>query len=799
MLAIIKKEIQTFFATSVGYLVIAIFLILNGLFLWVFSGEFNILNSGFATLSPFFFIAPWILLLLIPAITMRSIAEEKKQGTLELLLTKPIRTWQLVLGKYLGSLFLICIALLPSGLYVYTLSALAKPAGAIDMGVIIGSYSALLLLCSTYTAIGIFASSITNNQVVAFLTALFICFVGYFGLSGIADYQLLGTADYTLEQIGMQLHYERISLGVLDTRDIVYFISLSVLFILLTTVLLTAQNTKKILKGAGILIVGCLVINWIGTSMYHRYDLTRDGRYTVSDATQNLLKDAAVPIAIEVLLEGDFPSEFRRLQTETRQLLEEFSSVNPDVKHIFINPFEDEDFRKETTQELMRHGLTPMEVSVKENGKTAVETVVPWAIINYQNRKAKVALVKNTMGATTEERVTNSIQQLEYAFAEALKKVIHPKKQKIAVLAGNGQLPDAKIADYIKTLQEYYFIGKFTLDSVAKNPEKTLQDLQKFDMVINAKPTEAFSEKEKYVLDQFVMKGGKSLWLVESVGMEIDSLFKPENKGKAIAFVQDLHLKDMLFAYGVRINPVIVNDYYSAPIMLASGKGNETQFTPYPWAYASIAKSTTAHPIVKNIEAVKFEFSNQIDTLKNSVQKTILLTSSEKSKLEGVPKEFNLHKIIGERAAIDSYPTQPQNLAVLLEGRFPSTYKDRVKPMHTQDHIDTSSPTKMVVIADGDVIKNSLRKGKPVPLGYDPYMNLQYGNKEFLINAVHYLLDDTGLVSIRSKQVAIAFLDLEKVMKERGYWQAINLIVPLLFIGISGIGFSIYRKKKYSR
>jgi len=317
-----------------------------------------------------------------------------------------------------------------------------------------------------------------------------------------------------------------------------------------------------------------------------------------------------------------------------------------------------------------------------------------------------------------------------------------------------------------------------------------------FDMIINAKPTEAFSEKEKYVLDQFIMKGGKSLWLLESVTMEVDSLMNPE--GSAVAVMQDLRLGDALFSYGVRVNPVIVNDLYSAPLVLASGQGNDTQFTPYPWFYASLTKSNNNHPIVKNTESVKFDFANQIDTLRNEVKKTILLTSSDKSKLEGVPKEIRLD-IIRKKPDIASYNQGPQDLAVLLEGKFKSTYKDRIKPVNLSAHKDYSAPTKMIVIGDGDVIRNKTRRGQPIELGYDPYMNLKYGNKEFLLNSINYLLDDSGLIEVRSKEIEIPFLDVEKVVANKTLWQVINILCPLLALGIFGFLFTWMRKKRYQK
>ena len=238
MFAILKKEINSFFASPIGYLVIAIFLVLNGLFLWLFKGEFNILDYGFADLSPFFLLAPWILIFLIPAVTMRSFSDEKKQGTLELLLTKPISHLHIVLGKYFGAFILILIALLPTLLYVYTVYQLGNPVGNLDLGSTIGSYFGLLFLVAAYNAIGIFASTISDNQIVAFITAVFICFVFYIGFEGLAEF----TSSNFLDQLGMSVHYKSMSRGVLDTRDIIYFLSITVFFLMLTK--LNISKTK---------------------------------------------------------------------------------------------------------------------------------------------------------------------------------------------------------------------------------------------------------------------------------------------------------------------------------------------------------------------------------------------------------------------------------------------------------------------------------------------------------------------------------------------------------------------------
>ena len=792
MLAILKKEINSFFASPIGYLVVAIFLIVNGLFLWLFKGEFNILDYGFADLSSFFLLAPWVLLFLIPAVTMRSFSDEKKQGTIELLLTKPISHFNIVLGKYFGALLLIIIALVPTLLYVFTVYQLGNPVGNLDMGSTLGSYFGLLFLVAAYTAIGLFASTLSNNQIVAFIIAIFICLFFFIGLDSIAEF----TSSAFVEQLGINFHFKSISRGVLDSRDILYFLSVTLFFLILTKHGINTKKTrKKELIQILVLGLGLLVVNISTQSTYKRFDLTKDQRYTLSPSVLNIVKAVDSPIIIDVFLEGDFPPEFRRLQTETKQLLEEFSAYNPLIVYNFINPSKDDKSRDANIRSLNQRGLTPLQLSVNENGKSTQEVIFPWALASYNNETVKISLLKNKIGASAKDMVSNSVQQLEYVFADGFSKLVYPKRRKIAVLRGNGQLKNKYIADFVKTLRDYYFIAPFTLDSVATNPQRTLDKLEEFDLVINAKPTEAFSEEEKLVLDQFIMNGGKSLWLIDKVAIDKDSLYN--DAGKSFATARDLNLTDFFFKYGIRINPVLVNDLYSAPITLAIGEGSEAQFQPIQWQYSPLASGTNNHPIVNNINLVKFDFANQIDTLKNKVSKTILLKSSPLSKLLGTPREVSLD-IITKQPDRATFNNGNQTLAVLLEGEFTSVYNNRIKPFKLSEEKNKSAATKIIVIADGDVIKNDVGRKGPQQLGFDKWTGQTYGNKEFLLNAVNYLLDDDGLINIRSKEIAIAFLDSEKISAKKTKWQLINIVLPLVLLGVFGFVFNFYRKKKYA-
>jgi ABC-2 type transport system permease protein len=792
MLAILKKEINSFFASPIGYLVVAIFLLLNGLFLWVFKGEFNILDYGFSDLSPFFLLAPWILMFLVPAVTMRSFSDEKKQGTLELLVTKPISHLNIVLGKYFGAFLLISISLLPTLLYVYTVYKLGNPVGNLDMGSTAGSYFGLLFLIASYTAIGIFTSSLTDNQIVAFISAVALCFLFFIGMQGVSD----TISSPFIEQLGMSSHYKSISRGVIDTRDILYFLSISFFFVLLTIrgIKTFSLKQKELLKLLALPIC-LLLLNVASYSIFERFDLTKDQRYTISSAALNTISDVESPIIIDVYLSGDdFPSEFRRLQTETKQLLEEFSSSNKNIVFSFINPLEEDLNRELNIQQLAKRGLTPMRLSVQENGKSTEEVIIPWALASYNNTTVIIPLIKNKIGASQQELVTNSVQHLEYAFADGFSKLTKPKHRKIAILKGNNQLDDKYIYDFVKKLGEYYLIAPFTLNSVANNPQKSLENLKAFDLIISAKPTESFTEEEKLVLDQFTMQGGKSLWLMDAVSIEKDSLYA---SGKNVAIPRDLNLTDFFFKYGIRINSSLVSTPYSAPITLAMGEGSESQFQHLKWPYSPLASSENNHPIVNNLNLVKFDFSNQIDTLKNGIKKTILLQSAPLSGLESTPKEISLDIVTQELTPSD-FNNGKQTLAVLLEGTFTSVYKNKIKPFSLSESNDDSVPTKMIVIADGDVIKNDVLRNVPQELGFDRWTGKTYGNKEFLLNAVNYLLDDDGLINIRSKEISVAFLNQEKIEKQKTTWILINILLPLLLLALFGLGFNYYRKKKYT-
>ncbi len=549
------------------------------------------------------------------------------------------------------------------------------------------------------------------------------------------------------------------------------------------------------LYSGALAILILVAINLLAGQFHYRFDLTEDQRYTLSEPAIEVAQRFSQPVQIDILLGGSLPSEFSRLRAETEQLLEAFASKNPNIKFKMADPLEDPQQAERTIAELQALGIRPASVTVEDQGRTTNELVFPWALVNLGTRTVKVPLLKNKLGSTAEDRINNSVQQLEYAFADAFTKLTLTKKKNIAVIKGNGQMEDIHLADYLTSIREYYNIGPITLDPVATDPQGVLDQLKDYDLALIAHPTQAFSEAEKYVLDQFMVQGGKTLWLVDRVAMEMDSILA--GGGRAFALPRELNLGDFFFNYGLRINPVLVNDLYFTQIVLASGEGNESQYNPLPWYYHPMVFSRNDHPINTNIEAVRFQFTSPIELLGEAYDKHVLLASSPLSKTDGTPREISL-ELLNNPPDRESYKQGLLPLAVLVEGKFSSMYTNRIKPLKLENAQDNGPENKMILISDGDLIKNQVSGGRPLELGYDKWTNSFYGNKEFLINCTNYLLEDTGLLELRGKRVSIPLLDVEKIAEQKDKWRMLNIGLPLLLALLLGLGFGWYRKRKYA-
>ena len=558
-------------------------------------------------------------------------------------------------------------------------------------------------------------------------------------------------------------------------------------------------STQKNIKTLGITVFVLIVLNVLGSLFFHRFDLTKDKRYTLSETSLQIVKQVKNPLSIKIYMQGDLPADFRRLQQETKQLLEEFQAYNSNIVFEFVNPLDNEDESMDMIKSLYQKGLTPINITVDDKGKQSQAMVFPWAIAVYNNKEVNIPLLKNIMGASTTQKVIGSIQHLEYSIADAINKISKDKQKKVAIIKGNGELSEIHIAKLLRQIRESYYIGPFTLDSVAKNPNGTLEALKKYDLAIISKPTETFSDEEKQVLDQYIMNGGKTLWLIDQVAADMDSLYN--QAGATLAYPRDLNLNDMFFKYGFRINPDLVKDENGSPIKLATGEqGSATQYQDFIWKYAPLVQPTSQHPIVKNLGGIRFDFASPIDTLKNGIKKTVLLQSSQYSKVIGTPAEINLN-IVTEKTSPQDYLNKGNiPLSLLLEGSFHSAFENRVLPFKENSFLAKGKANKMIVIADGDLARNQLDKNMmPVELGYDQRTGNLYDNKDFMMNCINYLLDDTGLINIRSKDVNLPLLDKEKVYENYSLTQFITIGLPILILLIFGFVFTYLRKRKYSK
>ena len=801
MLTILKKEITTYLSSLVAYVTIGVFLVVLGLFLWVFP-ESSILDYGYAGLDSLFSTAPYLFMFLVPAITMRSLAEERREGTFEILLTRPLTDWQIVLGKYFASVLLVLFALLPTLVYYYSVYTLGNPVGNIDTGAVIGSYIGLFLLGACFAAIGLFASSITKNQVIAFTIAVFLCFFFYSGFDSLS--QILSLQNLTLEDLGIIQHYESVSRGVLDTRDLVYFLVLSATFIWLTLFVLLKQRQKKFINTAFLSVLGLMLsLSAVSVSWFTRFDFTKEKRYTISPVSRQIMSSLQQPLKVTVYLKGDnFPSAMKKLQRSTEDMLSDLQAyTHGELTFNLVDPVASiknlsEDQQKDAYDSLESKGIIGQNYSVKTDNGLLQMMIFPEALVQYQGKTIPVSLMQSRIGLSDDQVVNNSIQNLEYAFSSAIKKITTGGKPEIGFTEGHNELTDLQLADGMRSLSDGYDVGRVDMKTIP------FDALMQIKLLVIPKPDKPFTEQEKYKLDQYIMRGGKVLWAIDPVSAELDSM--KGHGDEEMAFPKTLNLDDQLFTYGVRLNPDLIADLICAQIPVSTGNvGGQAQLQLVSWLFYPIFIPTSKHPIVKNLDGIRSEFASTIDTLDiKGVKKTVLLQSSPNNRKLSMPKTLSLEALEQEPDPKD-FQSTPKTVAVLLEGKFVSDFLNRPIPAGINENIpqlNASVPTKMIVISDGDILKNQISSdGSPYPLGYDHYTQQTYGNKNLLLNIADYMTDDSGLIALRSKEIQIRLLDRAKIRSEKLYWQLINTIAPLCLVLIFAIFQHYIRKRKYAR
>ncbi|MFC0516326.1 gliding motility-associated ABC transporter substrate-binding protein GldG [Mucilaginibacter angelicae] len=797
MLSILKKEIISYLSSLVAYVTIGVFLLVLGLFLWVFPDS-SILEYGYAGLESLFSTAPYLFMFLIPAITMRSLAEERKEGTFELLFTRPLKDWEIVLGKYFACLSIVLFALLPTLVYYYSVSSLGMPPGNIDTGAVIGSYIGLFLLGGVFVGIGMFASSVTKNQIIAFTIAVFLCFFFYSGFDSLS--QLLSLQDLGLQNLGITQHYESVSRGVLDTRDLIYFLVAGGLFIWLTLFVLGRQRQKRLSNG----MVGLLCVFFsLGSSAYFsftRFDFTAEKRFTISPVSRKIMHRLSEPVKVVVYLQGDnLPGGFKRLQNATRDMLSDLQAYSRGkIRFEFRDPLKglSNDQQNEVIQNMAAEGVEPTNLSVKTDNGVTQKLIFPSALVSANGKDIPVKLLLSRIGLSPDEVLNNSIQNLEYAFTSAIKKADDGGRPQIGFTEGHHELTDLQLNDAMKTLADGFQVGRVDLNAIST------ADLQKIKLLVIAKPDQKFSEIEKFKLDQYIMHGGRVLWTIDQVSAELDSL--RGHDGEQLAFPKQLNLDDQLFRYGIRINYDLIADMNCSQIPISTGNvGGQAQIQMLPWLYYPVFIPLSKHPVVKNLDGISSEFASSIDILDTkNVTKTVLLTSSPYNKKLTAPHMLSLQALEQEPNPKE-FQSTPKITGVLLEGQFVSDWQNRPLPEGIKEQVtlkQQSEPTKMIVISDGDILKNQVGSdGSPYPLGYDHYTHQTYGNKNLLLNIADYMTDDSGLIALRTKEIRIRLLDRARIRSEKMYWQLVNTIVPLVLVLICAIFQHYLRRQKYAR
>lgn len=527
-----------------------------------------------------------------------------------------------------------------------------------------------------------------------------------------------------------------------------------------------------------------------------RLDLTKEKRYTLTDSTVKVLESIKKPLTVEVYLEGDFPASFKQMQSETKFMLEEFRKINPKIDFKFIDPVK----TKMTQDTLMAMGMQPSVLPDIKDGKISQIVMYPYAVIKYNKKGVSIPLIVEQTGIDADQQLTKSMENLEYNLVSNIKSISNNKRKKIGILINQDELSPDEFQGFMHLALENYDAGPI----IPKNQtELTLEDvpmLKQMNALVIAKPRKAFTDNEKVILDQYIMNGGKTLWMIDAVNAEMDTLMRSK---KLMPFPVDLNMTDFFFNYGLRINPALVKDVKKiAMLKIVTGEVNgNPQFTSVPWPYFPLGIAENNNPITKNINPVKFEFPTSIDTLggRKNIKTNVLFESSEKTLLKQVPNYVDLKEI----ASVDSLgqmekPSTPKIFAVSLEGKFSSAYASRIERKSYPGFKASSPENKMIVIADGDVGRNKLHKGEPLPLGMDQLTQEQFGNEQFLRNALDYLLDDSNLMSLRNRNIEARLLDRNRITEEKTKWQMINLLLPLAIIGALGGLFFWLRKRKFN-
>ncbi|MEM6841712.1 MAG: gliding motility-associated ABC transporter substrate-binding protein GldG [Bacteroidota bacterium] len=559
------------------------------------------------------------------------------------------------------------------------------------------------------------------------------------------------------------------------------------------------QRERKVfwrdLSQLGIGLVGLFFLNVLAQNYFFRLDLTEEKRYSLSVATKGLLSNLEQNVEVTVYLEGNLPPEFQRLQRSIEETLDNFQSyAGSKLRYRFVDPLTavSTEQRNAFFFRLDSMGIEINRVFDEEDGNRIQRLIVPGAVIRSGGRETAAMLLKGEKGSSAQQQLNQSIEGIEYELASAIQRITIQRRGQIAIMRGHGELPSVEMGSLIDELSRTYDVYELFL------PQS--EEIAPVDAVIVAKPQQAFSRPDQYKLDQYIMRGGNVLFFLDALRIDMDSL----GSDGAFAFPADTGLEDLLFRYGLRVNPTLIQSIESGQYPIVVGNiGNQPEVRLLPWPLFPVANNYAAHPIVRNLDAVHLRFVNSIDTIAApGVTKTPLVFTSQYSRILSTPIVIDLNEL-RQAPEPERYQAGPQATAYLLEGKFTSVFRNRILPneLNTQDFRDESVPTKLLVVSDGDLVRNELdpQNNRPLPLGFDPFTERTFANQDFVLNALAYMIDDQGLIQSRTNEVRLRPLDSVKVKDEAVQWQIINLVLPLVLIGLFGVVKFYLRRRRYAR
>jgi gliding-associated putative ABC transporter substrate-binding component GldG/gliding motility-associated ABC transporter permease protein GldF len=812
MWAICKKEWTHYFGSLTGYLVICFYLLVNGLFLFVLP-NYNVLDFGYASLQVYFDYAPWFLLLLVPAITMRSFSDEFKQGTYEVLSSLPIKPLHLVIGKLLGVLVIISIALAPTILYALALDQLSST-GGIDWGATWGAYIGLFFLASTYAVIGIFSSSVTKHSLISLLLSIVISVLMYKGFDWISELSFFQHGyDFYVRQLGLQVHFDSMSKGVLYAKDIIYFLSLIALF-----VLGSLENVKG-KKMSALVFFLIILVNLSSYWIQIQFDLTKDHRYTLSKTSKDILRSVQVPTKIHLYLGGNLPIQYKKMGLAAASILNKIAQENKQNIEWQID-LPNETYKDtalyQVYDSLSQLGLPIQRVqsSDSKGDQRIDQLVIPGILVEVEGKKPIAIdlrsskkyfkpynIVKDLPEEDVEASANAAEALLEFKIIQAIYFLHRAELPTIGYLIGNGEPVDLTVNDLGQSIRHQYDLKVFDL-------KKGFPQATSIKTLLIVKPTIPFSDLDKFKIDQYIMSGGNIIWAIDKLHAEYDSLQKTD--GSYIAYDRNLGLDDLLFKYGVRINSNLLQDLNCSKLPVVVGKdatGN-VEIQRIPWPYYPFLNGNNEHAIVKNIDRVLSQFPSSVDTIKaNGITKTVLLSTDTNSRIIATPNLISLNS--GKTAEeLSSFVKHRIPVAILLEGKFSSLFANRVesdfndsllKYTHVSYRKNATAAGKQIVIADADIFTNYVDKSKgPLPMGMLPYEDYQFGNREFFTNCILYVNEPVDVLEARNKQLVLRLLNREKVAQLRVVWQLLLTLGPVFLLGLWQWAWNYSRKRQFA-